>query len=542
LLALVLALSAAAAPGPLPPLDAEAEIEGFLKKDVCGALKADARLLAPLLDEGFSATPVQEPGIVPLPSGEWHQEEVHFAGPPATDRGRWAEDLERYLAPLAIRTRCSVGAHALKLGRPARTAEAGFNLLLAGSSPDGSRIQDSGEIRVALVKAGKPGAWRIQKVELDSRTRVRARSARFADVTEAAGLPRDFKEDGIVLRLESVAVSDALDRGGLAVADVNGDGYPDIFVSADGPSLLFLSKGDGTFEEAAARVGLADEGNARGAVFADLDGDGDLDLVVAHKANAKKRGDVVVYRNDGGHFTRAFQFDSAPRVEFMHIAVADVNGDGRLDLHVAAYGTKDAIPDDLLDSSNGASDLLLINEGNLQFVNRAKGWGVADKGWTLASTLVDLDGDGFPDLICADDFGHKRLYRNDGGKRFVDVTASSGLGDERANGMGIAVADVNGDGQLDIYFSNMHSNAGLRLVNGADALTPKVRERLRRAASGNTLWLGRGGLKFDESGVALGVADGGWAYGVLAFDADDDGAVDLFSPCGYFTGQEVDDY
>jgi hypothetical protein len=234
-----------------------------------------------------------------------------------------------------------------------------------------------------------------------------------------------------------------------------------------------------------------------------------------------------------------------------------------LDLHVAAYGSRNladlaeagrssaglanrrawgARANDLLDAVNGAADLLLINQGDLHFINRAEEWGVADHGWTLASTLVDLDGDGFPELICADDFGRKRLYRNDGGKRFVDVSDSSGLGAERANGMGIAVADVDGDGQLDIYFANMHSNAGLRLARGFESVPEVVRKRMLRAASGNTLWLGRGNLAFQEAGVALGVGDGGWAYGVTAFDAADDGHQALFSPCGYFTGKREDDY
>ncbi len=551
-LALALVAGAAAgapvAPGGLPVEPDEKrvsvfsdEVERLLKKKLCPAFAADARLAAEHLAAELEATDPRAATATTLAEAPYRVEERTFAPPSRRSAVEVAASLEAYLAPLAIRGRCSVGFHRFVVAkRPALVAAAGFELLVAGQAADGSRVQDSGHVELELERVGKGGAarWVVTRLALGPRLRVVAPHLRFTEVTNEAGLAASFPERALDLKLDSPNFSsDDLDRGGVAIGDVDGDGDLDLFVVADGPDLLYLAKPDGTYEDVAAKAGVADPGNGRGALLADLDGDGDLDLAVANRSRDGRLGRLNLYENLGGaRFRLAATPGGATTRELMHLAAGDVDGDGDLDLHVAIYGkTAGAYPTDLLEDRDGAPDWLLVNEGGFRFEERAQAWGVADRGWTLSSALADLDGDGRPELVAADDFGRKRLYRNDGGKRFVDVSDAAGPGRERANGMGVDIADVDGDGELDLYFANMHSNAGQRLVSGLVGVPGWLKERIDRASQGNTLWRGKGGLSFEEAGEELGVADGGWAYGVMLFDAQNDGGADALSPCGFLT-------
>ncbi len=545
-LAAVVVLWAAAAVVPAPEesdslrvADASDGVERLLKRKLCPALRQDARLAADLFTPSLSASSLEQRTVTPAVGGA--PELRTFGADRPQERGAFLAALEAQLADVAVRSRCGIGFHRFVLQRrPSRIAELAFEWRMAGVAPDGRLILETGEV-VARAEVDAAGAWKLSRLSLGARRRVTADGPRFAEVTAAAGVNERLAERLVPYDLSGDDFnSDDLDRGGLAAADVDGDGDVDLYVMADGRNLYYRNRGDGTFEEVGEQVGLADRGNGRGAVFVDLDGDGDLDLALANKAREQTSGALLLFENTGGgQFRKAGELARGLR-ELLHVTAGDVDGDGDLDLHVAAYGPRPGrSPDDLLDDAQGAPDLLLINEGRFRFVDRAKAWGVQDRGWTLASTLVDLTGDGRPELVVADDFGRKRLYRNLG-DRFEDVSLAAGPGHERANGMGVDVGDWDGDGALDLYFSNMHSNAGQRLAHGV-ALSPELKARIDRASLGNTLWLGGDGLRFTERAAAEGVADGGWAWGVQLFDADLDGRLDAYSPCGYLTRRNDDD-
>lgn len=519
--------------------DASDGVERLLKRKLCPALRQDARLAEGLFSARVLGADLAQLEVTPAAAG---LPETRAFGPDVSqDRAALLTALEGRLADFAVRSRCGIGFHRFVLHkRPAKSADLAFEWRMAGVGRDGRLVLESGEV-VARAEVDEGGAWKLTRFSPGPRRRVTADGPRFAEVTAAAGLSERILERAVPYDLSGDDFnSDDLDRGGLAAADVDGDGDVDLYVMADGRNLFYRNRGDGTFEEVAAQLGLADRGNGRGAVFVDLDGDGDLDLALANKAREQTRGALLLFENTGGgKFRKAAEVARGLR-ELMHVTAGDVDGDGDLDLHVGAYGPRPGLaPDDLLDDTHGAPDLLLLNEGTFRFVDRAREWGVKDGGWTLASTLVDLTGDGLPELIVADDFGQKRLYRNAGG-RFEDVSLAAGPGHERANGMGVDVGDWNGDGALDLYFSNMHSNAGQRLAHGV-ALSPDLKARIDRASLGNTLWYGGEGLRFTEHAAAEGVADGGWAWGVQLFDADLDGRLDAYSPCGYLTRRNDDD-
>ena len=263
---------------------------------------------------------------------------------------------------------------------------------------------------------------------------------------------------------------------GAAVGDYDNDGFPDIFVTRWRSYALYHNRGDGTFEDATASAGLAGGRDwPTSAAFADLDGDGDLDLYVCHYLTWDAEDSTLcagldrgysycsprlfpsrpdhVFRNDGGRFvdvtSRAGVIDREGRG--MGVIAADLNDDNRIDLYVV----NDATP-----------NYLFCNVGEFRFeeVGHAAGCAVSAEGVALAGMGVgcgDLDGDGRMDIVVTNFFGESTsLYRNLGRGLFADWTSQTGL--RRATrdrlGFGVGLLDFNNDGRLDIATSNGHVN------------------------------------------------------------------------------------
>src|SRR5690348_6174351 len=137
--------------------------------------------------------------------------------------------------------------------------------------------------------------------------------------------------------------------------------------------------------------------------------------------------------------------------------------------------------------------------------------------YSFAPAWCDFDGDGWPDLYVANDFGRKNLYRNRGVK-FRDEAAPSGV-EDIGPGMSAAWFDYDGDGRPDLYVSNMWTAAGQRVV-GDPAFQPgrEQNEAYRRHTKGNSLFRNRGDGTFEETGPQEGVEMGRWAWGADAMD------------------------
>ncbi len=329
-----------------------------------------------------------------------------------------------------------------------------------------------------------------------------------------------------------------LGHHGVAVADVNGDGLEDLYLCQPGgvPNQLWLRLPGGQFIEAARGGGLDLVDATTSALFVDLDRDADLDVVLGLGS-----GVVILARTEEG-YVEAARFE---RSGITSLAAADVNLDGRLDVYACAYANPydgSTFPIPYHDAENGQGNLLIANvteESDRLLLGDATaecGLDQAGSRFSFAATFEDFDDDGDPDLYVANDFGRNALYVNNGTGYFTNQASALGVEDVAA-GMGAAFADMDRDGQVDLYVSNMESSAGRRVtgqqgfLGGADEAT---RSLFRRHAKGNSLFLRSADGGFKESELAT---KGHWAWGSIPVDLDGNGWLDLFVPNGFVSAE-----
>ncbi len=332
---------------------------------------------------------------------------------------------------------------------------------------------------------------------------------------------------------------------GLAVGDVNGDGLEDVYLCQPGglPNSLYLHQPDGTVREVSAEAGVDVLNYTRGALFVDLDNDGDQDLILT------VIDQLMFYANDGNG-----KFAAKAELPFVRgaysISAADYDGDRDLDVYVCRHRADGhekgefPVPYPYYEANNGGQNYFLRNDGDWQFTDATAEVGLdADNSrFSFASSWEDFDNDGDLDLYVANDFGHNTLYRNDDGK-FVSVAEEIGL-EDAAFGMSVSWGDYNRDGLMDLYVGNMFSAAGNR-ITFQERFRPESQEESRkkyqRTARGNSLFKNQGDGTFLDVSTQAGVTQGRWSWASLFADINNDGWEDLIVTNGFVTGDTIDD-
>ena len=427
---------------------------------------------------------------------------------------------------------------------------------VTGAANEGWRAERIGHWQMRW-RRGPDGAWYITEWTALDHLRSRASSPVFTEVTERAfGENVSFRRqlvpglDYWASHLDAVFMPRGMGHHGVSVGDFDGDGLDDVYVSQpEGlPNRLFRNRGDGTFEDVTGAAGLAILDRTSQALFADVDNDGDEDLILLTQSGP------LLFRNDGkGGFTRdpdAFHFKQPLQGSLTSAAMADYDRDGFLDLYLCAYGyfigvseDKAGPPSPYHDALNGSPNVLLRNDGHGRFVEVTDEVGLDQNNdrFSFAAAWADYDEDGWPDLLVANDFGRKNLYHHEGlvnGQvRFKDVAAAAGVEDYGA-GMSATFLDYDNDGHVDIYTGNMWTAAGQRVTSepgfkpDASAAT---REIYRRHTRGNSLFRNQGNGTFADVTLQTGAEFGRWAWSSDAFDFDNDGWDDLYIVNGMFT-------
>ncbi len=342
---------------------------------------------------------------------------------------------------------------------------------------------------------------------------------------------------------------------GLAIGDANGDGLEDLYLcQPDGlPNLLFLRNPDGTLTDHSKESGLDILDISRGVLFVDLDNDSDQDLVLTHRFS------VSVFENTGqAKFKRHLTIPLESRVA--GVSAADYDHDGDLDFYVCGYSPRSKTsPSDIFanpvpyeDARNGAFNYLFRNDGKLAFTDATPGSGFEQNNtqFSFTATWEDYDNDGDLDLYVANDFGRNNLYRNalipTGTAGFEDVAGQTGTLDIAA-GMSASWGDVNRDGLMDLYVSNMWSSAGNRITSQDKFRAKKdgdedTKNMIRRHARGNSLFRNAGeDAPFTDDSLATGTAMGRWAWGSLLMDLNNDGWEDVYVANGFMSAPQTGD-
>ena len=336
---------------------------------------------------------------------------------------------------------------------------------------------------------------------------------RFEDVTAAAG---------------GLSGGDAWGSAA-TFADVDGDGALDLYVcNTEAPNLLYRNRGDGTFEECAARFGLAVVAASTGAAFADYDNDGDLDLYLLTNRVFGPRlpHELVAEVRPPADTRRTLAEMDPPRPRF---EVRDGHA-------IVPKGYEDfffAMADQVFLA--GQRDRLFRNDGAGPWLDVTDAAGIADQANGLSVTWWDYDDDGHLDLYVANDHeSPDTLYHNLGDGTFEDVTERA-LPHTAFFGMGGDFGDIDNDGRFDFCVADMssttHYMSKLLMGNMGDRrwfLTHASPPQLMR----NAVFVNSGTGRFLEAAYLTGLASTDWTWAVRFADLDDDGRVDFFATNG----------
>lgn len=352
--------------------------------------------------------------------------------------------------------------------------------------------------------------------------------------------------------------------GGVAIGDVNNDGLVDIYLTANLTSnKLYLNKGNFKFEDITeiAKVG-GGKAWSTGVTMVDINADGLLDIYVCNSGDIEgdnKQNELFINNGPAADtsmvtFTEeAEKYGLANQGFSTHASFFDYDKDGDLDVYLLnnsyrSIGSFNLQRNERLDRDSLGGDKLMKNEnGTFTDVSEKAGIYGSVIGFGLGVTVSDLNGDAWEDIYVSNDFFERDyLYINQ-----KDGTFKESLTEEIKSisgaSMGADVADINNDGQNDLFVTEMLPSQYDRLKSVTtfedwNKYQYNVKNGYYHQFTRNTLQLNDGHSKFSEIGRLSGVEASDWSWGALFFDMDNDGMKDLFIANGIFKDLTDQDY
>lgn len=343
--------------------------------------------------------------------------------------------------------------------------------------------------------------------------------------------------------------------GGVAIGDINNDGLADIYFTSNlGTNKLYLNKGDFKFEDITDQAGVAGtRAWSTGVSMADVDGDGLLDIYVCNSGDISgdnKQNELFINQGDGTFKEMAETFGLADQGFSTHAVFFDYDKDGDLDVYLLnnsyqAIGSFNKMQNERIKRDKVGGDKLFRNDGG-KFTDVSEEAGIYGSviGFGLGITIGDVNQDSWPDIFISNDFFEKDyLYINNQDGTFTESLEKS-MRSISAASMGADIADINGDGLLDIFVTDMLPESQNRLkqvttFENWDKYQFNKTHGYHYQLSRNMLHLNNGDGTFSEIGRLSNVEATDWSWGALMFDMDNDGLRDIFVANGIF--QDITD-
>jgi len=340
--------------------------------------------------------------------------------------------------------------------------------------------------------------------------------------------------------------------GGVAVGDINNDGLPDVFLSANmGENKLYLNKGNFKFQDISLKAGLKQDSMwSTGIVMADINNDGWLDIYVCnsgHMTDGNRRNKLYLNNKDLSFTEAASSYGLDISSYATQASFFDYDLDGDLDCFIIANSP---MPIDKLGNTNrrdllakdwpvkdfvkdGGDHLFRNDDGHFKEVTKEAGIHGTLMSFGLGVSAGDMNNDGYPDVYVSNDsYERDYMYINQKNGTFKDQFEEC-IKQTSFSSMGADIADINNDGLPEIFTTDMLPGDDYRLktlgaFDNIDVYNKKVDLGFYHQFTKNCLQLNNGNGSFSEIANYSGVDATDWSWGALLFDADNDGLNDIY--------------
>ncbi|MEN9570349.1 MAG: hypothetical protein RL172_1580 [Bacteroidota bacterium] len=337
--------------------------------------------------------------------------------------------------------------------------------------------------------------------------------------------------------------------GGVATGDINNDGLIDVFLTANlGESKLYLNKGNFSFTDITASTGIKSKRGWRtGVTMADVNADGWLDIYVCNSGDIKgdnKENELYINQHNNTFKEAAKAYGLNDPGYTTHVSFFDYDLDGDLDCYILNNSFVDVRKFDLEEvrkvrDTLGGHKLMRNDEGHFTDVSEMAGIAGTKIAYGLGVSVSDVNGDMYPDIYVSNDFYEKDyLYINQQNGTFADQLPQR-IGHISSSSMGADIADIDNDGHMDIVTTDMLPEAEQRVktltrFEQYHIENMKYRYSFHYQYPQNALQLNNGDGTFSETAFMAGIAATDWSWGALSFDFDNDGYKDIYISNGVY--------